>query len=574
MTTATSARQQPTSARRLARGLAAALLAGSGLISSWPVTVQAQTAAAVGAAAVAQGEASRTTPDRPPPAPGAGDAGTPPSPATFGPERAAVSAGKRLYRSGRTRSGAEIRASVGASVDLPGSLAACSRCHGADGNGAREAGLWAPPLRWSMLSQPRPAADGLLARSTGYDQTRLLEALRHGRDADGRPLAAAMPRFDLSPRDEADLLAYLTELGSEQDVDPGVAADHVRFAAVLPLSGPRAALGQAARHALRACTERANRAGGVFGRRIELLELDSASLSGHEIGERATQEALLALAPWWADLDAAALAQRLPDLPLIGPLGAAAEIDGAPNRVYAVAPQLNDQARVLVDAMGGTRRRVALIAAPTHHDQAAARAAQRQAQLHGIDLLTWPSTAMASGPQQAMAWLARQRVDALLMLGPATWLRPLAGVAAEAGLPVYASYGEAGRAVFDWPAPVRATLHLSLAEGDPEQLDPGPLLADLQAIGERSTAPAIETLAYNAACLSVEALRRTGRQLSRERLRQSLERIGEFRTGLGPPLSFGPGQRKGIWGSAVVRLDAQQPGRFQTELTMRPPRLP
>ncbi len=494
--------------------------------------------------------------------------------AVFGPDAASISAGKRIYRSGRTRSGGEIRASVGASVSLPGPLAACSRCHGGDGNGAREAGLWAPPLRWSMLSQPRPAADGLVARSTGYDQARLLEAIRNGRDADGRALAAAMPRFDLSPRDEADLLAYLRNLGSEHDVDPGVAIDRVTFAAVLPLSGPRAALGQAARHALRACTERANRGGGVFGRRIDLLELDSASLSALEIRERATQEALLALAPWWADHDAATLAQQLTDLPLIGPLGAGAEVDGAPTSVYAVAPQLNDQARVLIDALGGSRRRVALIAAPTRHDQAAARAAQRQAQLHGMDITVWPATTMAIGPQQAMTWLARQRADALLVLGPEPWLRALAGVAADAGLPVYASYGEAGRAVFDWPPHLRATLHLSLAEGDPEQLDPGPMLADLQAIGQRSTAPAIETLAYNAACLSVEALRRTGRQLSRERLRQALERIGEFRTGLGPPLSYGPGQRKGIWGSAVVRLDPQQPGRFETVLTMRAPRQP
>ncbi len=497
-----------------------------------------------------------------------------PAAAAFAPDPASISAGKQIYRSGRTRSGGEIRASVGANVNLPGPLAACSRCHGADGNGAREAGLSAPPLRWSMLSQPRPAADGLLARSTGYDQARLLAAIRHGRDADGRALAAAMPRFDLSPRDEADLLAYLRNLGSENDVDPGVAADHVTFAAVLPLSGPRAALGRAAQHALRACTERANRGGGVFGRRIELLELDSASLSAREVGERATQEALLAVAPWWADHDAASLAQQLPDLPLIGPLGAAAEIDGAPTSVYAVAPQLNDQARVLIDALGGSRRRVALIAAPTRHDQAAARAALRQAQLHGMDVTVWPATTMATGPQQAMTWLTRQRVDALLVLGPEPWLRALAGLAADAGLPVYASYGEAGRAVFDWPAPLRATLHLSLAEGDPEQLDPGPMLADLQAIGQRSTAPAVETLAYSAACLSVEALRRTGRQLSRERLRQALERIGEFRTGLGPALSYGPGQRKGIWGSAVVRLDPMQPGRFETVLTMRTPRLP
>ncbi|MEY4754893.1 MAG: hypothetical protein RJA44_2568, partial [Pseudomonadota bacterium] len=201
------------------------------------------------------------------------------------PDQAALQAGKALFRRGVNRLGGDIRATTGASVTLEGGLAACGRCHGFDAAGRREAGMRAPALRWQALSQPREAGTGLLERPA-YDQATLLRALRDGVDAAGRPLAWAMPRFDLGPREQADLLAYLQRVGTDADQEPGVLPDRIVLATAQPLSGPRAALGNAARAAVQACLERANRDGGLYGRRLELLALDSAQQSPARLAER------------------------------------------------------------------------------------------------------------------------------------------------------------------------------------------------------------------------------------------------------------------------------------------------
>ncbi len=507
---------------------------------------------------------------------------------------AAALHGRRLYRTGRNRQGEAIASELAPDVPIEGELAACARCHGVDGTGRREAGLIAPALDWAALTQGRAAGAGLISR-TAYSEATLLRALRDGVAADGQRLAAAMPRYKLAARDAADLLAYLQRLGGDADHDPGVAEHAVKLAVILPLSGTRGAAGGAAKNAIAACAERANRAGGLFGRHIEILLLDSASLSATELTSRAAGEALLAVAPWWGDLDARTLADRLPDLPLIGPLGNAAELDDAPSGVYAVAPQLGDQARLLVDAMARRAlgiaadaalrnsgiRRIALIAAPGPRYRAAARAAEHQAALHeGVALQVWTAAPGADGPQDAAAWLALQPDAAVLVLGPAQWARAAAEVAARRGGPalkeggVHAVYAELGRTVLDWPADLRATLLLSLGTARDSSLNPSALLADLASIGAASQAPAVESLAYTAACLSVEALKRSGRTLTRASVRRALETIHDFESGVSAPLSFAPGQRKGVWGAELVRLTPSDTGPFTSVQPWQTPRQP
>ncbi|MEQ1804011.1 MAG: ABC transporter substrate-binding protein [Burkholderiaceae bacterium] len=507
---------------------------------------------------------------------------------------AAALHGRRLYRTGRNRQGEAISSELAPGVPIEGELAACARCHGVDGTGRREAGLIAPALDWAALTQGRAAGAGMVSRAA-YSQASLLRALRDGVASDGERLAAAMPRYQLPARDAADLLAYLQHLGSDADRDPGVAEHAVTLAVILPLSGTRGAAGGAAKNAIAACVERANRAGVPFGRRIELLLLDSASLPATELAARAADETLLAVAPWWGDLDARTLADRLPDLPLIGPLGNAAELEDAPAGVYAVAPQLGDQARLLVDAMArrdpGARadaslpdtgaRRIALIAAPLPRYRSAARAAKRQAALYeGVALQVWTATPGADGPHDAAAWLALQPHDGVLVLGSAPWAKAAAEVAARSGSPalqegsVHVVYAELGRAALDWPADLRATLLLSLGSARDASLNPKALLADLAGIGAASQAPGIESLAYSAACLSVEALKRSGRSLTRAGVRRALETIHDFETGVSPPLSFAPGQRKGVWGAELVRLTPSGSGAFTNVQRWQTPRQP
>jgi hypothetical protein len=53
----------------------------------------------------------------------------------------------------------------------------------------------------------------------------------------------------------------------------------------------------------------------------------------------------------------------------------------------------------------------------------------------------------------------------------------------------------------------------------------------------------------------VEGLRLSGRQLSREKLLQSLADLNDFDPGIGPRIAFGPSRRMGALGAYVVGID-------------------
>jgi hypothetical protein len=65
----------------------------------------------------------------------------------------------------------------------------------------------------------------------------------------------------------------------------------------------------------------------------------------------------------------------------------------------------------------------------------------------------------------------------------------------------------------------------------------------------------IQHLALVAADVFIEALRRSGRALSRARLVASLEGLYSFPTGLVPELTYGPNRRIGALGAYVVQID-------------------
>jgi len=149
---------------------------------------------------------------------------------------------------------------------LPVAMVACARCHGAGGEGRREGGVTAPPLRGDVLRHP----------VSGYaDAAALIAAIATGRGRGGKALDPAMPHFQLSGDESSALLAYLSVLGSEADRPAGVTSSRVRLGTVLPLSGPGARIGQAVLASMRQSFDEVNAAGGVHGRTIELVVRDT-----------------------------------------------------------------------------------------------------------------------------------------------------------------------------------------------------------------------------------------------------------------------------------------------------------
>lgn len=173
-----------------------------------------------------------------------------------------------------------------ASVALPAQASACARCHGASGQGGQEAGVSVPPLQ---------AGSGERAR-------RLVAMAESGHGPDGRALSAPMPRYRLNDDERRALVAYLSVFGTEDEPVRGVDAQRIVLGALLPDSGPRAAVGQAVLAGLRGHFEELSRSGGVYGRRVDVVALPWN-------GEKPTSE----LAAW--------LRERLPGTPVFALVG-------------------------------------------------------------------------------------------------------------------------------------------------------------------------------------------------------------------------------------------------------------
>ncbi len=70
--------------------------------------------------------------------------------------------------------------------------------------------------------------------------------------------------------------------------------------------------------------------------------------------------------------------------------------------------------------------------------------------------------------------------------------------------------------------------------------------------------PAFKLWAYVAGEILMEGLRQAGRVLTREKLVNALEGLYEFRTGLAPPISFGPNHRIGALGAYVFTVNPEK----------------
>jgi len=168
--------------------------------------------------------------------------------------------GRQIYERGLSLSGRPIMGSLGAGeVSVPATILPCANCHGHDGRGKPEGGIVPSDITWDALTKP------YVVKHPPYTERLLKRAVTMGIDPAGNSLEAAMPRFQLSNDDMADLMAYVKRLG--QSVDPGLTATSVRWGVILPAADRSRRI---VTETLTRYVDELNGAGGVYGRRIEL----------------------------------------------------------------------------------------------------------------------------------------------------------------------------------------------------------------------------------------------------------------------------------------------------------------
>ena len=476
--------------------------------------------------------------------------------------------GKQIYLQGSSAGGGQIDAIVGdEGVTLPASVVPCASCHGPDGLGRPEGGVLPPDIRWSQLTKVYGHVHEDGRRHPAFDEASLARALRSGLDPADNRMDRAMPLYSMSEQDMGDLIAYLRFL--ESDLDPGIDDHRIQVGSLLPLRGPRGRLGQAMAQVLHAHFQDVNARGGIYGRRLELLTVpygESAATTLDTLRAAFRQEGIFALVgAYTVGLDAEILdLLRVEGVPLVGPFTLDPGDQLANAAAFYLYPGFDEQARALAeqaleDADGGPAP--VLIAGP-EGERIDRLVAAVEDQLRGRAAADALTVRYHPGEFDAAA-LAAQVQDsgsgAVFFFGRQAGLEALldALAAVDQDPRVYLLSSFVSRPPFEAPAGFHHRIFIAYPTLASDIDAQG--RAAYQDLAQRHALPPdhvqAQIAAYAAAKLLVEGLRRAGRDLDRSALIEGLEALYAFKTGLTPPLTYGPNRRIGARGAHVVAVD-------------------
>ena len=478
--------------------------------------------------------------------------------------------GQRIYLRGESPSGARITARLGlGGLELAGASVACGNCHGEDGRGRSEGGVQPSDIRWSELTKAHGHQHAYGRRHGPFDEQHLWRALMQGEDPDGNALDPAMPRFSMSAKDLHALSAYLKKL--ESMLDPGLETDTIRIGTLLPQNGPLAPLGESLRAMWVGYFAALNQRGGIHGRRLELvpqaLPADPALAATQLQAFLADGRIFALLAPLSAGIEAElSAAAKAAQVPVIGPLTVWPEDVRASNpQVFHLLPGVTELALALARhaarQVGAPGRPIAVWHPDTPFGRATAQSVKARLQEAGwAASVSVPFLAPGASHDGLAAALRQREVAAVLVAGAGAELTALASSATRLGWnPQLLVPGPiAPRDLFVLPAAFQTKVTLAYPTSPYDQRSEA--VRDYTALLPAGTPRANQAppmAAYAAGLLLTEALKRTGRDLSRRKLLATLEAVQGFETGLVPPLSYNADRRIGAMGAYLLELDLE-----------------
>jgi ABC-type branched-subunit amino acid transport system substrate-binding protein len=478
--------------------------------------------------------------------------------------------GKALYLRGESPSGHEIVAIIG-EIDVPASTVTCGGCHGVKGEGKTEGGVTAGNLQWENLTKPYGHTHPSGRQHGAFDEMSFARAVTGGVDPKGNTLQVAMPRYRMSAEDMADLVAYLKRI--ETDRDPGLTDTTIGVGLLVPAKGALAETGQAIRAVTAAYFEEINRQGGIYNRKIDLKVAetgDTPSATAANLERLITTGQVFALANVFtagADVEVAALAQNQ-DVPLVGAITLTPQTSAPVNRqVFYLQPGVADQSRALVNfAARKLNNKTAHIAAVYMRGGSLAADALTAFEIQSKFVgWTTPSKLAISVEQpdlaSSIAELKAKDTRAVFLFGAVNPTRFLQEAEKAGWLPqVYLLGAMTGNDILSAPAGFKDKIFLAFPTipSDITTEGNGNFRALAQKYQLSPAHVAAQLSAYAAAQILVEALKRAGQDLSREKLIASLEGLYEYKTGLTPAITFGPNRRTGALGAHIVAVDVEK----------------
>ena len=476
--------------------------------------------------------------------------------------------GKAIYLRGESPSGKEIKAMVG-DMDLPASTVTCAGCHGLRGEGKTEGGVTAGNVTWSNLVKSYGHTHPTGRKHGPFDDELFTRSLVQGLDPAGNEMAVAMPRFEMSAEDVADLIAYLKRI--EADRDPGFTETSVKVGTILPKEGALADIGAAMKDVLTAYFANMNERGGIYNRSIELQTIETGgdakatAANARTVIESGQVFAMVSGLSAGADKELAALTQEA-EIPFMGPLTLLPQTGFEKNRhVFYLLPGVSEQARTLINFASERpelkKSRLAIVHSENELALPAAAAIEDQARKLGWKSITKKSYTSKSFEAVAIARdLKGEDTGAVFFFGGGSEESAFINAAAAANWTphIFLLGALTGRdLVANIPLSFKDRVFLSFPTVPSDVTAAG--LAEFRELQKKykfeTRHAASQLMAFAAAKIFTEALKRAGRDLSHEKLIKALEGLYEYDTGVTPSITFGPNRRVGAMGAYVVSID-------------------
>jgi len=477
--------------------------------------------------------------------------------------------GKQIYIRGASANGKEILAYVGeSSLEVPGSAMPCANCHALDGLGKPEGGINPSNLTWEALTKPYKVTESGGRERGPYSERALQLAIARGVDPSGHKLLTVMPRYQMSPQDMSDLLAYLKLLG--HDRDPGLTENSITVGTVLPGSTELSGLGAAVKAVLTAYCAEVNNRGGIYNRKLDLRFVQTGDTPAATVAnvKRFIQDdqvfVITGAFAAGADREFAALMNDS-EVPSVGPFTLFPQIGHPLNRqVFYLLSGMNEQARALVNFAvnrnSGKKDGALIVYAETDSGRGAMQVARDQYVASGFGPIEVSSYSNATFDAAALAAKLKQTSkNVVFFFG---YGREQLAFMVEADKLRWSPdvYGFAANELFDAPASFSQRVFMSFPTAPVDQTAEG--IAEFRALAAKYQLPsdhlAVQVSAYASAKILVEGLKKAGKDLSREKLIQALEGLYEYPTGLTPPVTYGPNRRIGAMGAYIVGIDLEK----------------
>lgn len=477
--------------------------------------------------------------------------------------------GQMIYRSG-TSPIAEIRAKLHGDTIVSAQEFPCVSCHGLEGEGRKEGGVIAPPLRWDLLAVQR-FGDAFQQARPAYSDQSVARAFTSGTALGDRPLNANMPRYQMTDEQVDDLLSYLKIVGTSGDYDNGLDDSTITVGTVLPITGALAPLGINVASVLRSYFDRVNNEGGIYGRKIALIVADSqgdpdkSTMALQNLIDGSKVFAFIAnYQPNGAKMDEQIYSAQIPSVvPISFKLGSEKT-----NRYrFDILPTFADRAACLVDLAIAQQKRIGETPdaaesvtitstgshfAVMHGDgpldmDAVSGMSERLRQLGINTLADFQFSSADHSEQRIEEFLRANKPDYVFFFGAADKLMSAATIANQQNLQTQFLTTTAMVGDFLSTAPQDVLGRILFVPSLPVEDHTAPALLNLNIssryeFGNQSSF----ALPYVAAEVLVEALKRGGRRLSREKLILGLESFQDFQTTFTPSITFGLQRRNGL----------------------------